>query len=99
GANGSISGTPNILSEPDQVTFIQYGAGFDTSSAASKANWRRKQVNLMVEGVHNVITNYNQSNGKNVQFGIAPTGIYKNGNGTVTYDTNGNPITTGSQTS
>ncbi|WP_162150750.1 glycoside hydrolase family 10 protein [Acholeplasma equifetale] len=99
GANGSISGTPNILSELDQATFIQYGAGFDTSSAASKANWRRKQVNLMVEGVHNVITNYNQSNGKNVQFGIAPTGIYKNGNGTVTYDTNGNPITTGSQTS
>lgn len=97
GANGSTSGTNNILNEPDQQTFVTYGSGYNTSSASSKADWRRQQVNLMVESVSNTIKNFNQANNTHVQFGISPTGIYKNGNGVVTY--NGNiPITSGSDT-
>ena len=98
GANGATSGDNTIINEPDQSTFVTYGAGYDTNSAASKADWRRHQVNLMVEGVSNTIKNYNQANNRHVQFGISPTGIYKNGNGVVTYDSNGHPITTGSDT-
>lgn len=98
GANGATTGSNTILNEPDQSTFITYGAGYNTESATSKADWRRHQVNLMVEGVSNTIKNYNQANNRHVQLGISPTGIYKNGNGEVTYDSNNHPITTGSDT-
>lgn len=98
GANGALSGTTTILDEPDQQTFIDYAGAYNTSSATDKANWRRDQVNLMVQSVSNTIKNFNQTNNKHVQFGISPTGIYKNGNGVVTYDLSGNPITTGSNT-
>ncbi|VEU82817.1 family 10 glycosylhydrolase [Acholeplasma hippikon] len=98
GANGATSGATTILTEPDQQTFIQYGQGYNTNSATDKANWRREQVNKLIEMVSNSIKAYNAANGRYVQFGIAPTGIWKNGNGEVTYDQNGMPITTGSQT-
>src|SRR5690606_2651549 len=98
GANGATSGDTTILSEPDQATFVTYGAGYNTTSATSKADWRRHQVNLMVEMIHDRIKTYNTTHNKHIQFGIAPTGIYKNGNGVVTYDANGNAITTGSAT-
>ncbi len=98
GANGATSGTNTILNEPDQQTFISYSDGFNTSSAADKANWRRHQVNLMIESVSNTIQTFNETNDRHVQFGISPTGIYKNGDGVVTYDADGKPITTGSET-
>ena len=44
------------------------------------------------------IDGYNKENKKHVQLGISPTGIYKNGDGVVTYDENFNAITTGSDT-
>ena len=99
GANGSVSGANTILDEPDQQTFETYGGGYNTSSASSKADWRRNQVNLMIESVSTAIRNYNQNHDTYIQFGISPTGIYKNGNGIVTYDQNRKPITNGSQTS
>src|SRR5690606_4555901 len=83
----------------DQATFVQYKGNYNTSSAQDKANWRRDQVNLLIEGVSNTIKAYNEANNRHVQFGISPTGIYKNGDGNVTYDNQGKPITTGSQTS
>ncbi|MFA7435432.1 MAG: family 10 glycosylhydrolase [Bacilli bacterium] len=98
GANGELTGAKTILDEPDQVTFLTYPGNYNTSSAYDKAEWRREQVNLFIEGLHNEISNYNEQNGKHVQLGISPTGIYKNGNGIVTYDENGKPITTGSDT-
>lgn len=98
GANGALTGINTILNEPDQSTFIAYPNGYNTNSASDKADWRRDQVNTLVQGVHNAISNYNTLNAKNVQFGISPTGIYKNGNGVVTYDENGKPVTTGSLT-
>ncbi|PII04060.1 glycoside hydrolase family 10 protein [Acholeplasma laidlawii] len=98
GANGALSGATTILDEPDQQTYVTYGSGFNTTSATDKANWRRHQVNTMVQAVSNAIKNYNQLNGKHIQFGISPTGIYKNGNGVVTYDEFGKPVTTGSLT-
>ncbi|MFA7612316.1 MAG: InlB B-repeat-containing protein [Acholeplasmataceae bacterium] len=50
-------------------------------------------VNAMIEGVHDVITTHNANNNKHVQFGISPTGIYKNGNGVVSYDPNTGKVT------
>lgn len=99
GANGELTGVKTILDEPDQATFIANPGNYNTTSAVDKANWRRDQVNLFIEGLSKEIKEYNSLNNRHVQLGISPTGIYKNGNGIVTYDTNGKPITTGSVTS
>ena len=99
GANGATSGSNTILNEPDQDTFVQYKGNYSTTSATDKANWRRDQINIFIESLHNAMTEFNTTNNRYVQLGIAPTGIYKNGNGIVTYDTLGKPITNGSATS
>ncbi len=62
------------------------------------ADNRRNNINLLIEGVHNTINELNQIHNTYIQFGISPTGIYRNGNGTVTYDSNGHAITNGSDT-
>ena len=54
----------------------------------STADWRREQVNLFIEQLHNAMTEYNQANNKAVQLGISPSGIYKNGNGSVSSGSN-----------
>ena len=69
-----------------------------TTAAPTGADARRAEVDKLIQGIHNVLTEFNQTNGTSIQFGISPTGIYKNGNGVVTYDANGNPVTTGSST-
>ena len=68
-----------------------------TPQAHDKADWRREQVNLLIEGISKAIKKYNAENNRHVQFGF-PTGIYRNGNGVVNYDENGKPVTTGSAT-
>jgi uncharacterized lipoprotein YddW (UPF0748 family) len=99
GANGELTGDKTILDEPDQATFIKYAGNYNTNSAVDKAKWRRDQVNLFIEGLSKEIRKFNKENNKYVQLGISPTGIYRNGNGVVTYDSNGLPITSGSKTS
>ena len=84
-----------------------YAAGIDDSETVRKYNtnnlsiddFRRLQVDLFIEDLHNKLTDFNNQNGRRVQLGIAPTGVYRNGNGQVTYDADGNAITTGSKTS
>lgn len=103
GANGATSGTNTIINEEDQITYEAYidsnpNCGYSKTSATDKANWRRSQVDAFIEQLSNTMRTYNQENNRYVQLGIAPTGIYKNGNGTVTYDANGNAVTTGSAT-
>ena len=44
------------------------------------------------------MTDFNKTNKKAVQLGISPTGIYRNGDGVVTYDEEGNAISSGSKT-
>lgn len=58
----------------------------------SVADWRREQVNMFISSLSTSIRKYNEQNNKCVQLGIAPSGIYRNGNyvQTPTYDANGN---------
>jgi len=42
----------------------------------SKADWRRDQVNILIKGIHDLITAYNTLNNKNVQFGISPAPMW-----------------------
>ena len=104
GANGATSGTTTIISEPDQSDYEAYidsnpVSGYLKTSATNKADWRREQVDLLISGLSTYIKAYNETNTRYVQLGIAPTGIYKNGNGIVTYNAQGEAITTGSNTS
>ena len=48
-----------------------------------KANWRRNQTDLLIKLLKERINEYNTKNKKFIQFGISPTGIYKNGDGKV----------------
>lgn len=88
----------NIIDETqDEQTFLKYRENFPYTNTG-KQDWRREQVNLMVELASNTIKDFNNNNDTFVQFGISPTGIYKNGNGVVTYDNEGKAKTNGSKT-
>lgn len=64
----------------------------------SKSDWRREQVDIFIKDLHDAMKKFNEENNTYVQLGISPTGIYRNGNGEVTYDENGNAISSGSAT-
>lgn len=53
----------------DQATYQQYGAGFSTIG-----DWRRNNVNLLVQGVHDQI----KAAKPYVSFGISPFGVWRN---------------------
>ena len=99
GASGALSGTNSILTEPDQDTYLKYKSDeYSATSATDKANWRREQVDLFIEELSGTMRMYNNSTGRSVQLGISPSGIWKSGDGKVTYDIDGNAITNGSNT-
>lgn len=64
----------------------------------SLGDFRRKQVDDFIEDLSKNIRAYNEQTGKRVQLGISPSGVYRSGDGKVTYDENGNAITNGSLT-
>lgn len=35
-------------------------------------DWRREQVNILISGIHDLITEFNEENNRDVQFGISP---------------------------
>lgn len=53
---------------PDEKSYERYGNGMD------KGDWRRQNVNLLIEGLHNVIA----ENKPWVRLGISPFGIWRN---------------------
>ena len=83
-----------------------YITGVDDTSTREKynpdglslADWRRHQVDLFIKQLSDEMRAYNEENNRYVQLGISPSGIYRNGDGVVTYDENGNAITNGSKT-
>ena len=67
-----------ISGAEDSATRAQYN-----TQGLSLDNWRRQQVDLFIEQLHDEMTAFNKANNKAVQIGISPSGIYKNGNGSV----------------
>lgn len=103
GTNGQTEGEKTILIEEDQELYLNYISGhhfgpYKGDSARDKADWRREQVNQLIQGLHNVIKNFNRANKKYIQFGISPSGVWKSGDGIVTYADNGDAISKGSKT-
>lgn len=62
----------NIASFDDSVSFAKYGGG------TSEADWRRDNVNRMIEGCYNAIKAVRED----CEFGVAPFGIWQNDDGT-----------------
>ena len=68
-----------------------YTNGIDDSASRSKYNtknlsvdnFRREQVDLFIEDLFKAMCAENKKNDTKVQLGISPTGIYRNGNGSV----------------
>lgn len=58
----------------DAQTFSAYNP-----QSLSLSDWRRDNVNQLVEMVFNTVENHNETHKKNVQFGISPFGIWKSG--------------------
>ena len=75
--------------EVDAIHFDDYFYNNDISSGGdentygesgdkkAKSDWRREQVDLLIESLHKEINNFNKENKKYIQFGISPSGIYK----------------------
>lgn len=77
----------------DSATYNKYKGSF-----TNLADWRRNQVDIFIRDLSSSMRSFNALNNKNVELGISPSGIYRNGNGEVTYDANGTAITNGSTT-
>ena len=83
-----------------------YAAGCDDSetyrkyntSGLSLDNFRREQVNMFIRDLSKALRLYNKESGRRVQLGISPTGVYANGSGSVSFDSNGNVSSSGSRT-
>ena len=68
-----------------------YTSGIDDSASYAKYNnknlsidnFRREQVNIFIKDLYEAMCAENKKNNTQVQLGISPTGIYRNGNGTV----------------
>ena len=79
-----------------------YISGADDTETRKKYNteglslgdFRRKQVDLFIEQLHNEISAYNEANNKAIEIGISPSGVYRNGSYSSStkpqYDSNGN---------
>ncbi|HPV55109.1 MAG TPA: family 10 glycosylhydrolase, partial [Bacilli bacterium] len=68
----------------DQAQYDAYNP-----NGLGRADWRRSQVDIFIKELSEKIDAHNEANNKTVQLGISPSGIYRNGNGNVTYDANG----------
>lgn len=82
-----LSQSSNILEEDDQDDYEEYiinsNVSWDKNSILDKEKWRRMNVDNLIEQIHYELEIYNQKKGKNVKFGISPTGVYKSGDGSV----------------
>ena len=58
----------------DQTTFNKYNP-----KGLSRDDWRRENVNLLVESINTIVQTYNTTKSGTVKFGISPFGIWKNG--------------------
>ena len=66
-----------------------YISGVSTNLSADQ---KRSEVDKFIEQLHDEMTDYNEKTGRNVQLGISPSGIYRNGSyaSKPSYDANGN---------
>lgn len=79
----------------DIATYNKYKG---SSSTTNISDWRREQINIFIEDLSDEMMRYNKAHNRYVQLGISPSGIWRNGDGKVTYNSDGTAITNGSNT-
>jgi len=57
----------------DAASFARYGNGMNLH------DWRRENVNMLIQGIQSVIRDLNEELSRNVRWGVSPTAIWKNG--------------------
>ena len=94
-----MSENNEVLIEPDQVDYVEFiknnKTDYKEDSVLDKKQWRRDNVDKFIYDLSQAMRKYNKENNREVQLGISPTGIYRNGDGIVTYDENKTAITNG----
>lgn len=61
----------DVYLNADRELFLQ-DTKKTTYVTSEHKDWRRKQVDLLIEGIHNLIEDFNIKNNRKVQFGISP---------------------------
>ncbi len=64
-----------VPNNEDMQTFLDH----NPTGIGSIADWRRENVNIMVESVNNLVKSHNQATGRHIKFGISPVAIWRNG--------------------
>ena len=76
-----------VLTEPDQQDYANYiknnPGKYDVNSAYDKKQWIRDNIDNFIKKLSDSMRDFNKANHRGVQLGIAPTGIYRNGDGSV----------------
>lgn len=68
----SIDKSETFYSEEEKSSYVKYGSNF-----SKIGDWRRSNVDNLVENINLSINGYNISNQDSVQFGISPFGIWR----------------------
>lgn len=63
-----------VTTTEDAQTFINY----NPTNISTLADWRRNNVDMMIKNVHEIVEDFNITNGKKVKFGVSPGGIWAN---------------------
>jgi uncharacterized repeat protein (TIGR02543 family) len=63
-----------VTTTEDAQTFINY----NPTNISTLADWRRNNVDMMIKNVHDIVEDFNITNGKKVKFGVSPGGIWAN---------------------
>lgn len=61
----------NWYAKEEEDSYRKYGNGFN-----NRDDWRRHNVDKLIETVHNSVELYNIQNNKSIQFGVSPFGIW-----------------------
>ena len=83
-----MSSNISVLKEPDQADYEKFidanpNCGYSKTNASDKKQWRRDNIDSFIYKLSTAMTEFNKENGRGVQLGISPTGIYRNGNGSI----------------
>lgn len=82
-----LSESDSILDDPDQDNYDFYINNNETSfkldSVSDKEDWRRMNVDNLIEKIYLALTKYEAETGRHIDFGISPTGVYKSGDGSI----------------
>ena len=65
------NGVAAVEDDADYQAYISGGGSYLT-----KGDWRREQVNILIKGIHDLLTDLNVELSGDVEFGVSPAGVW-----------------------